>query len=90
MDFVEELADAMEKKPKDVMGEKILGLDTDEMEWGTWEDGGKVMGGGSKRGGRGGGVGLMKVGNGRRGAGGKDEKENEAPTVKIPSKYTDV
>ncbi|KAL7470792.1 hypothetical protein ACHAXS_011060 [Conticribra weissflogii] len=96
MDFVEELADAMEKTPKDVMGEKVLGLDTDEMEWGTWEDGGKVMGGAGKKKGRGGGVNMGNmggVGKGRKGAGGGgvNDKENEAPPlVKIPSKYTDV
>ena len=46
VDFVENLADAMEKKVKDVTSEKVLGLETDEMQWGRWVDGGtgKVFG----------------------------------------------
>jgi hypothetical protein len=36
MDFVDNLADAMEKKVKDVT--KVLDLETDEVEWGCWKD----------------------------------------------------
>lgn len=49
---VETMADAMEKTPKDVMGDKVLCLDTDEMEWGVYEDvsTGKVYGKQAKKG----------------------------------------
>ena len=48
MDFVENLADAMEKKVKDAT--KLLDLETDEVEWGCWKDetSGKIYG--SKKG----------------------------------------
>jgi hypothetical protein len=74
MDFVEQLADAMEKKVKDVTGEKVLALDTDEMEWGCWVDGatGKVNGA------------VKKTG----GATAKEPEENAV--IRIPAKYTDV
>ena len=36
MDFVENLADAMEKKVRDAT--KLLDLETDEVEWGCWKD----------------------------------------------------
>jgi len=88
MDFVEELSEAMEKKTKDVLGDKVLALDTDEMEWGYYEDGstGKVFGKPkAKDGGRGGLLGRKC--NGHVGLGGKD---NEAVIVKIPAKYKDV
>eukprot|EP00956_Cyclotella_meneghiniana_P010025 scaffold13840_cov69-Cyclotella_meneghiniana.AAC.5 len=44
MDFVENLADAMEKKVKDAT--KLLDLETDEAEWGCWKDeaSGKIYG----------------------------------------------
>jgi hypothetical protein len=74
MDFVEQLADAMEKKVKDVTGEKILALDTDEMEWGYWVDGatGKMNGAAKKSGG------VMA------------KEPEEKTTVRIPAKYMDV
>ena len=45
MDFIDNLADAMEKKVKDTT--KLLDLETDEMEWGCWKDLGtnKIYGG---------------------------------------------
>eukprot|EP01082_Thalassiosira_pseudonana_P013276 g11824.t1 g11824 contig6:653133-655022(+) len=81
MDFVDELADAMEKKPKDVTGEKILCLDTDEMEWGCWEDctTGKVSGVAKK---------SCSIKRGLLGKKGQDTEP--APIVKIPAKYKDV
>jgi hypothetical protein len=51
MDFVENLADAMEKKVKDAA--KTLDLETDELEWGCWKDCGSGKIYGSKKGGRG-------------------------------------
>ena len=92
MDFVNDLADAMEKHPREVMNnDKILGLDTDEMEWGWWLDcsSGKVFGKKPKvqkkslLGGRG----------GRYGVGAKQEEQEEGkdePTIKIPAKYVDI
>jgi len=92
MDFVNDLADAMEKHPREVMNnEKILGLDTDEMEWGWWLDcsTGKVFGtkpkGGKKK--------KLLMGPGgrhRNGAKEEEEEEKNEPTVKIPAKYVDV
>ena len=81
MAFVDELADAMEKKPKDVTGEKILCLDTDEMEWGCWEDctTGKVSGVAKK---------SFSIKRGLLGKKGQDTEP--APIVKIPAKYKDV
>ena len=80
MDFVEELSDAMEKKTKDVMGEKILCLDTDEMEWGVWEDGGtgKISGTKSK---------PTKSSNLLPG---RKNDVQESPMTKIPAMYKDV
>lgn len=48
MDFVDNLADAMEKRVKDAT--KLLDLETDEVEWGCWKDetSGKIYG--SKKG----------------------------------------
>ncbi|KAL7541323.1 hypothetical protein ACHAWF_006908 [Thalassiosira exigua] len=88
MDFVEELSDAMEKKTKDVLGDKVLGLDTDELEWGQYKDGttGKVYGMARPKmrrgllGGRIGGPG------GSRGA----NDDGSEGIVKIPAKYKDV
>lgn len=79
IDFCEELADAMEKKTKDVMGDKVLQLDTDEMEWGIWVDGstGKVFG-------------TKKKPKARIGLLGRKKNEEEEEMVKIPAKYTDV
>jgi hypothetical protein len=48
MDFVENLADAMEKKVKDAA--KTLDLETDELEWGCWKDCGSGKIYGSKKG----------------------------------------
>lgn len=101
MDFVNDLADAMEKHPREIMSnEKILGLDTDEMEWGWWKDcsSGKIFGTKpkmmkKKKGLLGGGGGAAAAGR-YRGGGGKveeeEEKECDEPSVKIPAKYTDV
>ena len=74
MDFVEELSEAMEKKVTEVVSDKILCLDTDEAEWGSWEDGagGKVHG--------------MK--KSRQSS--KTSSSGEQVVVKIPSKYTEV
>ena len=82
MDFVGELSEAMEKKAKDVVGDKLLGLDTDEMEWGCYEDGatGKVYGTMPKQQGAGKGGLLGKKNNGS----GNDGVVN---IVKIPAKY---
>ena len=81
MDFVENLADAMEKKVKDVTGEKVLCLETDEEVWGQWTDGatGKTYGKPKpvKKG-----LGLL----GRR----KDHESPPAAAVKLPAKYNDV
>ncbi|KAL7536643.1 hypothetical protein ACHAXR_011038 [Thalassiosira sp. AJA248-18] len=85
MDFVEELSDAMEKKVKDVVGDKVLMLDTDELEWGCYEDEatGKVYGTMPKQ-----------AGGGRRNAGlllGRGKDDGLAmKIVKIPAKYKDV
>ena len=80
MDFVEALSDAMEKKTKDVMGEKILCLDTDEMEWGVWEDGGtgKISGTKSK---------PTKSSNLLHG---RKNDVQESPMTKIPAMYNAV
>lgn len=80
MDFVEELSDAMEKKTKDVMGEKILCLDTDEMEWGVWEDGstGKVFGT------------KPKPKPQKSGLLGRKNDVQDQPMTRIPAKYNDV
>lgn len=91
MDFVNDLADAMEKHPRDVMNEKILGLDTDEMEWGWWLDcsTGKIFGTKPK-------VSKKKLlmGQGGRHRHGANEEEGEEdtnePKVKIPAKYVDL
>lgn len=87
MDFVEELADAMEKKTKDVLGDRVLGLDTDEMEWGRYEDGttGKVYGTKPKANG----VRACLLGR-KRGPGGSGGEDDEAAIVKIPAKYRDL
>ena len=91
MDFVNDLADAMEKHPRDVMNEKILGLDTDEMEWGWWLDcsTGKIFGTKPKVSKK---KMLMRPG-GRHRHGAKEEEEGEEetnePKVKIPAKYVD-
>ena len=79
MDFVEELSDAMEKKSKDVMSDKVLGLDTDEMEWEWYEDrgSGKVFGTRSKRQK----LGMLVAGSK------KDSMEEQTPSVIIPAKY---
>jgi hypothetical protein len=89
MDFVEELSEAMEKKIGDVLGDKVLCLDTDEAEWGIWEDGttGKVYGKKPRQSGGGGG-GVKKLG--RKNDGGGQEEEEEARVVKIPARYQDV
>ena len=85
MDFVDMIADAMEKRPKDVMGEKVLDLETDEQEWGMYqvltEDGttGKIYG-------------TKPKSNAKRGLLGKKNDNNdvdEVPIVKIPAKYKD-
>lgn len=84
MDFVDMMADAMEKRPKDVMGEKVLDLETDEQEWGMYqvltEDGtGKIYG-------------TKPKSNAKRGLLGKKNGNNdvdEVPIVKIPAKYKD-
>ena len=82
MDFVEELSDAMEKKTKDVVGEKILCLDTDEMEWGVWEDVGTGKVFGTK---------PTKMVKGGLLAGRKNNNSvQEPPVTKIPAKYKDV
>jgi len=90
MDFAEELSEAMEKKTKDVLGEKVLGLDTDEMEWGCYEDEstGKVFGTKTKPKGRGGLLGRKN--NGPVGLGNKNNEGTEISIVKIPAKYKDV
>jgi hypothetical protein len=80
MDFVEELSDAMEKKTKDVMGEKILCLDTDEMEWGVWEDGGTGKVFGTK----------PKSKPQKSGLLGRKNDVQDQPMTKIPAKYNDV
>lgn len=96
MDFINELADAMEKHPREIMtNDKILGgLDTDEMEWGWWLDcgSGKVFG---TRPTSLNGIRMKKTSGGHRDGGkGKDEKGEEGektePSVKIPAKYVDV
>jgi len=74
MDFVEELSEAMEKKVTEVVSDKILCLDTDEAEWGSWEDG------------AGGKVHLMK--KSRQSS--KTSSSGEQVVVKIPSKYAEV
>ncbi len=81
MDFVEELSDAMEKKTKDVVGEKMLCLETDEMEWGVWEDvgAGKVFG-----------TKPNKIVKGGLLAGRKHNDVQEPPATKIPARYKDV
>lgn len=81
MDFVDMIADAMEKRPKDVMGEKVLDLETDEQEWGMYEDctTGKIYG-------------TKPKSNAKRGLLGKKNGNNdvdEVPIVKIPAKYKD-
>ena len=81
MEFVENLADAMEKKVTDVTGEKVLCLETDEEVWGQWTDEatGKTYGNPKpvkKR------VGLL----GQR----KVNEELPATAVKLPAKYKDV
>ncbi|KAL3800889.1 hypothetical protein ACHAW5_002040 [Stephanodiscus triporus] len=83
MDFVEELSEAMEKKTRDVLGDKVLCLDTDEDEWGMWEDmsTGKVFGTKPKQSSGGGGLGGKFVA--------KNDGE-EIRTVKIPARYADV
>lgn len=77
MDFVDELSEAMEKKVTEVVKDKILCLDTDEAEWGIWEDGaadgGKVHG--------------MKKSSQQLF---KTTSSGEQVVVKIPSKYTEV
>jgi hypothetical protein len=80
LDFVDTISDAMEKRPKEVMGDKVLCLDTDEMEWGMYEDGttGKVYGTKPKTKGK---RGLLSK---------KSNDEEDAPIVKIPAKYKDV
>ena len=75
MDFVNELSEAMEKKVTEVVSEKVLCLDTDEAEWGIWEDG---AGGGKV-------YGQMK--NSRQQPC-KTTSSGEQLVVKIPSKYT--
>jgi len=101
MDFVNDLADAMEKHPREVISnDKILGLDTDEMEWGWWLDcgSGKVFGTKPKgdknkrllRGGGGGGGGRRQQQQQRHGSREEEEEEKNEPTVKIPAKYKDV
>jgi polyhydroxyalkanoate synthesis regulator phasin len=75
MDFVNELSEAMEKKVTEVVSEKVLCLDTDEAEWGIWEDG---AGGGKV-------YGQMK--NSRQQSC-KTNSSREQLVVKIPSKYT--
>lgn len=99
MDFVNDLADAMEKHPKEIMSnEKILGLDTDEMEWGWWKDcsSGKIFGTKPKMVKKKKGLlgGAAAAAGRYRGGGGKveeeEEKECDEPSVKIPAKYTDV
>jgi hypothetical protein len=103
MDFVNDLADAMEKHPREVISnDKILGLDTDEMEWGWWLDcgSGKVFGTkpkGDKNkmllrggGGGGGGGGRRQQQQQRHGSREEEEEEKNEPTVKIPAKYKDV
>ncbi|KAL9187864.1 hypothetical protein ACHAXT_006242 [Thalassiosira profunda] len=79
MESVENMADAMEKKTKDVVGDKMLALDTDEMEWGQYEDGatGKVYGTAPKR-------------PANRGLLGRKKEVEEPSIVKIPAKYKDV
>jgi hypothetical protein len=64
----------MEKKVTEVVSEKVLCLDTDEAEWGIWEDGagGKVHG-------------QMKK---SRQQSCKTTGSGEQLVVKIPSKYT--
>ena len=64
----------MEKKPKDVMGDKVFSLDTDEMEWGVYEDmsTGKIYG------------------KPKQAKKGKNNNEEEQSIVKIPAKYKDV
>jgi hypothetical protein len=95
MDFVNDLADAMEKHPREVMSnDKILGLDTDEMEWGWWLDCGswKVFGMRPKEGKKnkkllgGGGRQQQQRHDAREG----EKEEKNEPTVKIPAKYMDV
>ena len=86
VDFVEELSEAMEKKTKDVM-DKVLRLDTDEIEWEWYEDRGtgKVFG-----------TRLKRQKFGMSVAGRKEDsnnevlamaKEDQRPTVIIPAKY---
>ncbi|KAL3822940.1 hypothetical protein ACHAXA_011655 [Cyclostephanos tholiformis] len=83
MDFVEELSEAMERKTADIVGDKVLCLDTDETEWGLWEDGttGKVYGTKRKQSGGGGGGKLGRM---------NDGDDGEAQVVKIPARYKDV
>jgi hypothetical protein len=87
MDFVEELSEAMEKKTRDVLGEKVLCLDTDEAEWGLWEDGslpGRLLG--TKKPNK-----QSRVGGGSRGGKlGRKDDEGETDVVKIPARYKDV
>lgn len=95
MDFVNDLADAMEKHPREVMSnDKILGLDTDEMEWGWWLDcgSGKVFGTKPKKNKKLlGGGGQRQQQQQRHGAAREEEEEEKnEPTVKIPAKYMDV
>ena len=76
----------MEKKTKDVVGDKVLCLDTDEAEWGLWEDGvtpGRVHGTKAKQFRSGGGSGGGKLGR-------KSDGEEGMHVVKIPARYKDV
>ena len=86
VDFVGELSDAMEKKIKDVVGDKVLMLDTDEMEWGCYEDctTGKVYGTKPK-------AKQMKGPLVSRKKAGLVDGQSDGPSiVKIPAKYQDV
>ena len=78
MDFVDMMADAMEKRPKDVMGEKALDLETDEQEWSMYEDctTGKIYG-------------TKPKSNAKRGKKNSNNDVDEVPIVKIPAKYKD-
>lgn len=72
------MADAMEKRPKDVMGEKALDLETDEQEWSIYEDctTGKIYG-------------TKPKSNAKRGKKNGNNDVDEVPIVKIPAKYKD-
>jgi hypothetical protein len=67
------------------LGDKVLCLDTDEDEWGMWEDmsTGRVFGTKPKQYGRG--VGFL----GGKFVG-KNDGEEEMRIVKVPARYADV